>query len=123
MKLFSLLLLSLFVILSCSKESEDAEPPVVTFISPNNSDVFTAGQMIHIKGTVTDNNYVDEIHIEISNLITGEEYDHIHIHPGSKTYSFDQSFTVKAATRYKIKVIAEDPSSNSSSGVLEISSN
>ncbi len=123
MKFFSLFLLACILFLFCTKKSEDTELPQISFTSPNNNQVFNAGELIHIKGTVTDNNYVDQIHIEISNVNTGEEYQHVHIHPGTKSYSFDQSLTTKAGIQYKIKVIAEDPASNTHSSVLQISSN
>lgn len=112
-------------IFSCSKKSndKDTETSVVTFSSPANNQVFTAGETIHIKGIVNDNQYIDEVHIEISNLNTGIEYQHVHIHPATKTYAFDQPLTVQAGINYKIKVIAEDPSSNTSSQQVEISCN
>jgi len=63
------------------------------------------------------------VHIEISNLNTGAEYLHVHIHPTSKSYAFDQLFTVQSGIEYKIKVIAEDASANTFFKEIEISGN
>lgn len=106
--------------LSCSKKkNDDKEAPVITLTTPSNNQVLTPGE-IHIKGTINDNQYIDQVHIEISNLNSGVEYEHLHIHPASKTYAFDQTFTVQAGINYKIKIIAEDPSSNPASAQVEV---
>ena len=123
MKTIYLTTIAFIVLLSCSKKkTDDKESPIISFTAPVNNQVFTAGE-IHIKGNVNDNQYIEGVHIEISNNITGEEYDHIHIHPGSKTYVFDQTFILKAGISYKIKVIAEDPSANPASVQAAISCN
>jgi len=123
MKQLFLCSLACILLISCSKKKEDdKEPPVVTITSPTNNQVLPAGE-IHIKGTITDNVYINQVHIEISNLNTGVEYLHVHIHPTSKTYAFDQIFTVQSGIDYKIRVVAEDPSTNTSLGQVEVSCN
>ena len=54
---------------------------------------------------------------------SGAEYLHVHIHPESKSYAYNQTFAVEAGTSYKIKIIAEDPSANSASKQVEVSCN
>lgn len=123
MKQLFLCSLACILLISCSKKNEDdKEAPVVTITSPTNNQTLPAGE-IHIKGTITDNAYINQVHIEISNLNTGVEYLHLHIHPTSKTYAFDQLFTVQSGINYKIRVISEDPSTNTSSGQIEVSCN
>ena len=123
MKQLFLCSLACILLISCSKKNEDdKEAPVVTITSPTNNQTLPAGE-IHIKGTITDNAYINQVHIEISNLNTGVEYLHVHTHPTSKTYAFDQTFTVQQGIAYKIRVIAEDPSTNTSSGQVEVSCN
>ena len=118
--------LSVIALLSCSKsgkEDTDRQAPVVTLVNPQDQQVFTSASMINITGTVTANKYIKEIHIEISDLTTGEEYQHIHIHPASASYSFNQGYQLKPATSYRIRVIADDANSNSSVSKAEIRCN
>jgi hypothetical protein len=125
MKPISVLLLSI-ILLGCSKsgsENNDRENPVVQLASPSDGQVFNSAQTIRISGTVTDNKYLKEIHIEVSSLDTGEEYLHVHIHPAAASYAFDQSYTLAAGTSYKIRVIADDASSNSSAAIVNIRCN
>ncbi len=100
--------------------TDDKEAPGITLTTPVNNQVLTPGE-IHIKGTVNDNQYIDQVHIEISHLNTGVEYEHVHIHPATKFYAFDQTFTVQSGINYKIKILAEDPSANTVSAQVEVS--
>lgn len=120
--IFSILFVS---IAACSKKSgeKDYDAPVISLSSPAGNQVFPAAQTINIQGTVTDNQYINQVHIEITNLITAAEYLHVHIHPAAKTYTYNQAFSLQAGTSYKIKVIAEDRSANISSEQLEVSCN
>ncbi len=123
MKQSLLFLVSCVVLASCSKKkSDDKEAPVVTLTAPANNQSFPAGE-IHIKGNITDNEYISQVHIEITNFNTGAEYTHIHIHPTSKSYAFDQPFTLLPGISYKIRVIADDPAANTSSSQVQISCN
>ncbi len=110
---------------SCSKKSDekDYEAPVITHSTPANNQVYSTGQIINIQGMVTDNQYISQVHIEITDLNSGAEYLHVHIHPESKAYAYNQTFAVEAGTSYKIKIIAEDPSANSASKQVEVSCN
>jgi hypothetical protein len=116
----------LLLLIACSKGSggeKDDEAPVVTLQSPVNNEVFTGSQSITVSGTVTDNKYIKEIHIEITNLLTAAEYLHVHIHPAAKSFDFSQAFTVQPGISYKIRVIADDASSHSTVKSAEISCN
>ncbi|RYY56736.1 MAG: hypothetical protein EOO09_05085 [Chitinophagaceae bacterium] len=108
----------------CTKSSDadaDRENPVVTLTSLSDGQVFTGAQTINITGSVTDNRYIKEIHIEISSLDTGEEYLHVHIHPAAASYNYDQPYLLTAGRNYKIRVIADDAQSNSSVRSVNIS--
>jgi hypothetical protein len=120
------LLITLLTTLSCSKNSDkqkDQDAPVIQVTTPLNGHIFTAGQTMQITGSVTDNKYIKEIHVEITDLITAQEYLHVHIHPASAAFNFNQGFLVEAGKQYKIRVIADDPSSNSSIKSVEVSAN
>lgn len=112
--------------ISCSKgsdEEKDTQAPVITINTPNNNQVFNGSQSITITGLVTDNKYIREIHIEITNLATGEEYLHVHIHPATATSSFNQSFALQSGNNYRIRVLADDSATNSAVQKVEVSCN
>lgn len=112
--------------LSCSKgsdEEKDTQAPVITINSPSNNQVFNGSQAITIAGLVSDNKYIREIHIEITNLTTGQEYLHVHIHPDTATSSFNQSFTLQSGINYRIRVLADDSALNSTVQKVEVSCN
>lgn len=120
----SLFLLFIVLFFACSKESgqeKDYEAPVIILNSPTNNQVFTGGQTILITGSVTDNKYIKEIHIEITNLSNAIEYLHIHIHPDTNSFTFNQAFTLQSGIVYKIRVVADDASTNSTAKSIEIS--
>ena len=86
----------------------------ITLNTPTNNQVYTSGQNIMITGQVTDNKFINQIHVVITNLGSGLEYLHVHIHPNSSSFNFSQSYTAQAGISYKIEVIADDASTNSS---------
>lgn len=122
----NLIIFLLLTGLACSKKGaaeKDYDAPVIVISTPTDNQVFTAGQQMQISGSVTDNKYISQIHIEISNHQTGEEYLHVHIHPASSAFNFNQSFTVNGGIQYRVRVIADDPSSNSSVSSVTVSGN
>jgi hypothetical protein len=125
MKRFFLPYLLVFLV-ACSKGSsndKDYDAPVLTLNTPLNNQVYTAGQNIMIAGQASDNKFINQIHIVISNLATGAEYLHIHIHPGSSAFNFNQPYTAQAGISYKIDVIVDDASTNSTAKSVEVSCN
>ncbi len=110
---------------ACSKSSseKDNELPVVTITSPNNSQVFSAGETVHITGTLSDNQKITEVHVHISNTSTGTLLIDVHRNPGTATYTLNESFQAQAGINYKIQVIAKDNSANENRSTVEISSN
>lgn len=123
--LFFLCALCILTAFSCSKKTgtDDNEAPVVSIIAPTLNQVFTGAQSIYIAGSASDNKYIEEIHIEVTDFTTGSEYLHVHIHPDGKVFSYNQAFTVQPGKHYKIRVLVEDASSNSSAAIGEITCN
>ena len=110
------------LLFSCGKdEAEDKEAPSITITSPTNNQSLPAGE-VHVKGTIADNAYINQVHVEVYEG-NGTEVIHVHIHPATKNYAFDQIFTAQAGKNYKIKVIAEDPSANFSTQQIDITCN
>jgi hypothetical protein len=91
--------------------------------TPLDNQVYTAAQNIMVSGTVTDNKYIQQLHIVISDFGSGEEYLHVHIHPASSSFNFNQSYTPTHGVSYKIQVIADDPSANTSGKTAIVSCN
>ncbi|RYF90647.1 MAG: DUF4625 domain-containing protein [Chitinophagaceae bacterium] len=117
-----LFLLACVVMVSCSeKENNDKEAPVVTLSSPTNNQVVSPGEL-RVKGMVTDNSYISQIHVEVHNAANAEVL-HVHIHPTSKSYALDQPVMLQAGVKYKIKVIVDDPSANTTIAQVDISCN
>ncbi|HKC35410.1 MAG TPA: DUF4625 domain-containing protein [Chitinophagaceae bacterium] len=116
----------LLFLLACSKDpvnDKDYTAPVLTLNTPTNNQVFTAGQSIMVSGQVTDNKFISQIHIVITNLGSGFEYQHVHIMPNASSFTFNQSYTAQAGIFYKIEVIADDGSANSSAKSVQVFTN
>ncbi|HRG83421.1 MAG TPA: Ig-like domain-containing protein [Chitinophagaceae bacterium] len=111
----------LLTLAACSKKSDqpgDLVKPVITINTPFNGQVFTAGQSIPISGTITDNQYIAEVHIHVSNNLTGTLLMDVHLYPASASTTFNQSITASAGIEYKIQVIAKDKNVNESNATV-----
>jgi hypothetical protein len=112
--------------ISCSRNKEsdrDKVFPVITINTPANGQSFTAGQSIAISGTITDNEYIAEVHIHVSNNNTGALLMDVHLYPASASSGFSQSINAVAGINYKIQVIAKDRAVNESRASVEVSCN
>jgi len=119
----SFILYLLLFFAACSKNpgtDKDYDAPVLTLSTPTNNQVYTSGQNIMITGQVTDNKFIKEIHIVITNLGSGAEYLHVHIHPNTNSFNYSQSYTAQAGVFYKIEVLADDPSANSTAKSVQV---
>ena len=126
MKTFLLLLSLLVFAISCSKNStgeRDIILPIITITSPTNAQTFTNGQTINITGTITDDNYIAETHIHVTNILTGSLLMDVHLYPAAASATFNQSFTAAAGINYKIQVIAKDRAVNEGRASVEVSCN
>jgi uncharacterized lipoprotein YajG len=113
------------LVTGCSKNSskDDKQAPVVTISTPMSNQRFNAGQTVSITGTVTDNEKLAELHVHISNMITGALLVDIHRYPSASSYTLNETFQVQAAITYRIQVIAKDNSANEGRASVEISTN
>ena len=110
--------------MGCGKSSprnNDRESPVVTITAPMNNAAVPPNLPLDITGTITDNQYIAEVHLHITNLNTGQLMLDVHLYPASAQSSFKQSFTPSSGQRYRILVIARDRSVNEGSQTIEIS--
>jgi hypothetical protein len=113
--------LTLFIVLllfGCSKSSGDTQKPVVVLMTPTGGQQFSAGTVVQITGTVTDNDEIHMVHVIVTDLTHDVEVHHLMYHADAPSYNFDETFTVSAATTYKIHVEADDHVGNDT--IIEI---
>ena len=119
-------IVTLCIFISCSKGSSsgnDTIPPAITITSPANGQTFTAGQSINMSGSITDDKYIAEVHIHVSNTNTGALLMDVHLYPAGSTATFDQAITAVAGVNYKIQVIARDKAVNETINSVNASCN
>ena len=122
----TVIILLLIFMVACSKDpatANDTAAPVITLNSPSANQVYTAGQPINISGSITDNNYIAEVHIHVSNTNTGALLMDVHLYPAGSTATFNQSLTAVAGVNYKIQVIAKDKAVNEGRSTVDASCN
>lgn len=115
--------LLLLILHGCTKKSieKDTILPVITIATPAAGQTFTPGQSILISGSITDNVYIAEAHIHVSNSNTGALLMDVHIYPAAASAVFNQSITASAGITYKIQVIAKDKAVNEARATVEVS--
>ncbi|MFN8289827.1 MAG: Ig-like domain-containing protein [Chitinophagaceae bacterium] len=126
MRIAALASLVWLLLTGCSKSNtgeKDTVLPVITITTPVSGQTFTNGQSIRMTGTVTDNNYIAELHIHVYNNNTGALLMDVHLYPAAASAVFDQSLSAAAGTRYKIQVLAKDKAVNEARASVEVSCN
>ena len=110
---------------SCSKNKDrtDTTAPVITINNPLNGQTFTNGQSIPINGTITDNEYIAEVHIHVTNTNTGILLMDVHKFPAAATTTFNESFPAATGVNYKIQVVTTDREVNEGRTVVNVSCN
>lgn len=109
----------------CGKSAaeKDRTYPVVSISSPTAGQVFTPGQLIPINASITDETYIAEVHVHVSNTNTGELLMDVHEYPAGKTGTVSQTITAASGVNYKIQVIAKDRAVNESRQSVEVACN
>ncbi len=95
--------------------------PDITITSPANGQNFTSGQTIPITGSITDDKFIAEVHIHVTNTNTGALLMDVHLYPNGSPATLNQSITAVADINYKIQVIAKDRAVNESRSSVEVS--
>ena len=106
---------------SCGKSDELA--PVITVTSPNENQVFTGGQTVNVKATITDNEGIHTVHLSVIDNNTGGHLVHFEEHYDGKTYELNKSFPVQAGRSYKIEIGAHDHADNDAAKEITVSAN
>lgn len=74
-------------------------------------------------GTITDDKYIAESHIHVTNKITGELLMDVHLYPGASSASFNQSINASSGKTYKITITAVDKQVNEGRATVEVTCN
>jgi hypothetical protein len=123
---YSFFLAIILLLIACSKTEngdKDVTLPVITIVSPQNNQLFNAGDPIQTTATASDNDKVTELHIHVINKSTGDLLRDIHSYPGKSTGSVEDFFPAQAGIIYTIQIIAKDPAQNTATAKVEVSVN
>jgi hypothetical protein len=85
--LFLLTLLTSLTLVSCKKDKQDNEKPVIELVSPKNGDAFHMGEKIHFEANFSDNIELKEFKIDIhfddghdhKSIREGDEWDYNYV--------------------------------------------
>jgi hypothetical protein len=102
------LIIALICLAACKKNSGDTTKPLIQISSPTPNQQFTAFSTVTISGTVTDDDQIHEVHVEVVNKNNSTAVIHFMEHVDAKTYNIQQAFVVQAGITYKIHVEAHD---------------
>jgi hypothetical protein len=119
MKLFCIILL--FSLASCGKSDDIA--PEISITSPGDHQVFTGGQTVNIKASVTDNEGIHMVHVSVIDNSTGGHLLHTEDHPDAKSFNINQNFIGVAGRTYTIDIDATDHNENLANKEVNVSAN
>jgi len=110
----------LFFIFGCNKS--DVIPPEIVLLSPQQNQVFSSGQTVTIKATVTDNVGLHMVHvIAVDN--TGGHWVHSEDHVDGRSFQVNKTFVTNPGKTYTITIEATDHDDNTASKEITVSSN
>lgn len=112
--------LLLFFVFGCKKSDEISPEIVVT--SPQQNQVFSPGQTVTIKATITDNVGLHMIHVvAVDN--TGGHWVHSEDHIDGKSFEVNKAFIANPGKTYTITIDATDHDDNIATKEVIVSSN
>lgn len=118
--------LSLFLLTACNKDSSGVNDhvfPIINLQTPTNGQVLPNGVAFHIKGTISDDQYISQAHVHVNNNTTGAELMDVHLYPNGSSASFDETFTPVAGITYNITIMAQDRATNLSTTTVIVTCN
>ena len=104
----------------CSKYDEVA--PVISIILPNENQVFSVGQTVTIKATVSDNEGLHMVHVIVTDN-TGGHWVHSEDHWDGKNFDINKTFTATVGKIYTIHIDATDHNENTTTREMTVSAN
>lgn len=105
---------------ACKKADEIA--PQIDVISPTENQVFSSGQTVTIKATVSDNEGLHMVHvIAVDN--TGGHWVHSEDHVDGRSLDINKTFVTIPGKTYTITIDATDHDDNTATKEIIVSSN
>ena len=112
MRTLFLAIMACILSLSCQRKIGDFNPPIITFISPEDESIFSSGGTVIVRASITDDIRISEVHLDVMNVNLNEKVFTFTANPKELSYELEQSFTTTYRTRYEIAVEAEDLDGN-----------
>jgi hypothetical protein len=122
MKLLFPLVVLAMLMTGCKKSNNsgaDTQPPIVSFSSPMNLQSFPAGQNIPINATITDNDTLASIHLNME----GPDFIHYAYAASGKTQNLTVDIPVPIKGKYVVTLEAFDKTGNHGEAKVEITVN
>ena len=110
-------------LLLCGCKKSDTLAPVITVSAPGNDQVFTGGQTVLVKATITDDQSVHMVHVTVLDNLTDGHVVHFEQHTDSRSYEVNQSFQAIEGRSYTIDIEAADHADNTATKKLTVSAN
>ena len=114
------LIFALTSLAACKKNGGDTLKPLIQISTPTPNQQFSAFSTVTISGTITDDDEIHEVHVEVVNKNNSTAVIHFMEHVDAKTYNIHQVFVVQAGITYKIHVEAHDHVGNISTVEMEV---
>jgi hypothetical protein len=109
--IFLFILLMACIQLSCEK-TDDGTPPALHIFSPDDHDVFSVGDSIHVVGTVTHKFPVKSIKITLWDNFNVPVLDPLYVYPNDYGYNLDEMYPINDASLvsgiYILLIVASD---------------
>ena len=126
MRIATLFLILSFLIFGCKKEEANLieNGPAINIISPTAQDMPTTGSIVEINATITDNDEIHDVTINITSDYSANPesiemiFDHIHKTVFNVDTSFIADIPSGSMANYTIQLSAEDMSGNTNSESL-----
>jgi len=112
MRTVTLSLLACVLLLGCQRKIGDFNPPIITFITPEDESIFNSGGIVIVKANITDDIRISEVHLDVMNVNLNQKVYSFSTRPKELTYQLEQTFVTEYRTRYEIAVEAEDLDGN-----------
>jgi hypothetical protein len=112
MRTLLLAILASLTFTGCQRKIGDVNPPIITFISPEDESIFSSGGTVIVRASITDDIRINEVHLDVMNLTLNEKVFEFRTSPKELAYELEQRFTTTYRTRYEIAVEAEDLDGN-----------
>ena len=121
MRIITITLLLTFLISGCKKEESKENGPEINITSPTSEDMPVPGSLVEINATITDDDEIHDVTINITNDYSTEPasiemiFDHIHKTAFSIDTLFPADIPSGSMANYTVQISAEDMSGNCNS--------